>query len=84
MSQIATGFRCSPTWGELIGEIVSRAGSGVGATETLHRIDPARIKADVLAAGFKLDAESTILANKADDHTKIVFDRRSAVIATTV
>jgi predicted methyltransferase len=50
------------------------AGSGVGATDTLHRIDPARVKADVLAAGFKLDAESSILANKADDHTKNVFD----------
>ena len=49
-------------------------GSGVSATETLHRIDPARVKADVLAAGFKLDAESTILADKADDHTKNVFD----------
>jgi predicted methyltransferase len=43
-------------------------------TEGLHRIDPARVKADVLAAGFKLDAESAILANPADDHAKIVFD----------
>jgi len=50
------------------------AGSGISATETLHRIDPARVKADVLAAGFKLDAESSILANAGDDHTKIVFD----------
>ena len=50
------------------------AGSGVEATETLHRIDPARVKSDVLAAGFKLDGESTILANSADDHTKNVFD----------
>jgi predicted methyltransferase len=50
------------------------AGSGVSATETLHRIDPARVKTDVLAAGFKLDAASSILANKADDHTKNVFD----------
>jgi predicted methyltransferase len=50
------------------------AGSGISATETLHRIDPARVKADMLAAGFKLDGESSILANKADDHTKNVFD----------
>ena len=50
------------------------AGSGIAATETLHRIDPARVKSDVLAAGFKLDAESSILANPADDHTKSVFD----------
>jgi predicted methyltransferase len=53
---------------------VAVAGSGIGATDTLHRIDPARVKADVLAAGFKLDAESAILANKSDDHTKNVFD----------
>ena len=50
------------------------AGSGIDATETLHRIDPARVKADVRAAGFKLDAQSSILANKSDDHTKKVFD----------
>src|SRR3984885_12972410 len=50
------------------------AGSGVSATETLHRIDPARVKADAQAAGFKLDAQSAILANPADDHTKNVFD----------
>jgi predicted methyltransferase len=50
------------------------AGSGIGATDTLHRIDPARVKTDVLAAGFKLDAESSILTNKDDDHTKNVFD----------
>jgi len=31
-------------------------------------------KADVLAAGFKLDGESSILANTSDDHTKNVFD----------
>jgi predicted methyltransferase len=52
----------------------AQAGSGVSATDTLHRIDAARVKADVLAAGFKLDAESSILANKSDDHTKNVFD----------
>ena len=51
-----------------------RGGSGISATDTLHRIDPARVKADVLAAGFKLDAESSILANASDDHTKNVFD----------
>ncbi|MGB6310008.1 MAG: hypothetical protein WBF89_19655 [Steroidobacteraceae bacterium] len=53
---------------------VAAAGSGIDATDTLHRIDPARVKADVLAAGFKFDAESSILANGSDDHTKNVFD----------
>lgn len=49
-------------------------GSGISHTETLHRIDVARVKADILAAGFVLDAESNLLANPADDHTKMVFD----------
>ena len=49
-------------------------GSSIAATDTLHRIDPARVKSDVLAAGFKLESESSILANPADDHSKNVFD----------
>jgi predicted methyltransferase len=49
-------------------------GSGIEATDTLHRIDPARVKSDVLAAGFKLDDQSSMLANSADDHSKNVFD----------
>ena len=50
------------------------AGSGLADTETLHRIDPAAVKAEVTAAGFVFDGESDILANPADDHSKIVFD----------
>ena len=50
------------------------AGSGLSATDTIHRIDPATVKAEVLAAGFKFDGESNVLANPADDHTKMVFD----------
>jgi predicted methyltransferase len=50
------------------------AGSGIAATDTLHRIDPARVKSDVLAAGFRFDAESALLSNKDDDHSKNVFD----------
>jgi predicted methyltransferase len=49
-------------------------GTGLSATETLHRIDPATVKAEVTAAGFKFDGESQILANPADDHTKMVFN----------
>lgn len=50
------------------------AGSGLAATDTLHRIDPAAVKAEVMAAGFILDGESAILANPADPHDKNVFD----------
>ena len=49
-------------------------GSDLAATETLHRIDPARVKKDMLGAGFKLDKESALLANADDDHAKNVFD----------
>jgi predicted methyltransferase len=43
-------------------------------TETLHRIDEARVKREVEAAGFQLVGESHILANTADTHLKEVFD----------
>jgi len=48
-------------------------GSGLTGTEGRHRIDPARVKADMAAAGFKFDGESKVLANPDDDHSKIVF-----------
>ncbi len=48
-------------------------GTGLTGTEGRHRIDEATVKAEVLAAGFKLDGESKIFANPDDDHTKIVF-----------
>jgi predicted methyltransferase len=49
-------------------------GSGLSATETLHRIDPAAVTAEVTAAGFVFDGESKVLANPADPHDKLVFD----------
>lgn len=45
-----------------------------GVTKSLHRIDPAVVKAEVTAAGFTFEGESKALANPADDHTKLVFD----------
>jgi len=50
------------------------AGSGLASTNTTHRIDPERVKADMKAAGFVFDGESKVFANAADDHTKLVFD----------
>jgi predicted methyltransferase len=49
------------------------AAPGAMVTNTLHRIDPAVVKREVAAAGFKFDGESKVLANAADDHTKPVF-----------
>ncbi len=50
------------------------AGSGLTATNTLHRIDPQTVRAEVVAAGFVFDGESTLLANPQDGHDLIVFD----------
>lgn len=50
------------------------AGSGITAVDTLHRIDAEALKAEVVASGFVFDGESKILANAADDRTKMVFD----------
>lgn len=58
----------------LIIDHAAAAGSGLRDTDTLHRIDPASVKSEVEAAGFKLEAMSPVLANAADDHTKRVFD----------
>ncbi|MGH1557073.1 class I SAM-dependent methyltransferase [Caulobacter segnis] len=50
------------------------AGSGITAADSLHRIDVAAVKSEVEAAGFKLEAESPLLASAADPHTASVFD----------
>lgn len=49
-------------------------GSGLRDTDTLHRIDENAVKKEVEAAGFKLVAESGVLRNPDDAHTKKVFD----------
>lgn len=49
-------------------------GSGDIPEKTLHRIDPAIVKAQVAAAGFVLVGESDALRNPADDHSLKVFD----------
>ncbi len=49
------------------------AGAPISVTETIHRIDEAQVKKDVLAAGFKLDGESKAFANPADDRKAMVF-----------
>ena len=50
------------------------AGVGMSSAQSLHRIDPATVREEVEAAGFVLDAESTVLANKDDPHSIKVFD----------
>jgi predicted methyltransferase len=58
----------------LILDHAAAAGSGARDTKTLHRIDPETVKAEVLAAGFKLVGSSDLLHQPGDDHTLKVFD----------
>jgi len=50
------------------------AGSGLRDTETLHRIDPEAIRAEVTAAGFVFEGRSEVLRNAEDSHALRVFD----------
>ena len=50
-------------------------GAPADVTDTLHRIEPATVRREVEAAGFKFESESAILANPADPHTATVFDK---------
>ena len=49
-------------------------GAPLETADKLHRIDPAIVRREVEAAGFKFDGESKVLRNTADDHAKGVFD----------
>lgn len=51
-----------------------RAGTGHSEVQSLHRIEGAALRAEVEAAGFIFDGESSALANPADDRTTNVFD----------
>ena len=53
---------------------VAPDGSRLTATNTTHRIDPAVVKNDMAAAGFRFVGESDVLRNPADPHTANVFD----------
>ena len=60
----------------LVIDHVAEAGSGLRDTESLHRIDPTRMRQEIEAAGFVFEAASNVLRNAADDHTLPVFDPR--------
>lgn len=62
--------------GGIVGVVdhVGAAGDTRAIVDTLHRIDPAVIKADFTAAGFVLEAESPLLRVAGDDIAKLVFD----------
>ena len=66
--------RLKPGGFYVIVDHAAAAGAGTGDAQSLHRIDPASVREEVEAAGFVLDAESTLLANRNDPHAIKVFD----------
>jgi len=63
--------------GAVLGVIDHVAAAGADAKESgenLHRIDPARIKADITSTCFDYEGQINVLRNPADDHSIAVFD----------
>jgi predicted methyltransferase len=58
----------------VIDHIANPGGDTRAVVEAAHRIDPAVIRADFERAGFVLEAESDMLRNPQDDHSRNVFD----------
>ena len=65
----ASTFRALKPGGIYFVEDHSAPGTGLTATSTLHRIDPAAVTEQVIAAGFALEANSDLVHNPADPHT---------------
>lgn len=71
----AAAFRALKPGGiYIVVDHVARAGSGTSDTDTLHRIDPETVKAEVARAGFVFDGEDSSVRNATDDHTRKVYD----------
>lgn len=66
--------RLKPGGFYVIVDHVAATGTGASRAESLHRIEPAAVREEVETAGFVLDAESVVLANKDDPHSIKVFD----------
>ncbi|MDB5503478.1 MAG: hypothetical protein JWR89_3380, partial [Tardiphaga sp.] len=66
--------RLKPGGSYVIVDHAAAAGTGTSDAQSLHRIEPASVREEVEAAGFVLDEESPLLANKYDTHAIKVFD----------
>jgi len=66
--------RLKPGGVYVIVDHAAAAGTGTSDTQSLHRIDPAVVREEVEAAGFVLDADSSLLAKTDDPHASKVFD----------
>jgi predicted methyltransferase len=58
----------------VVSDHAAAKGAGFTVTKTLHRAEADAVKGEVLSAGFVLDAESNVLANPSDDHTRRILD----------
>ena len=52
----------------------AEAGAPASAGQTLHRIDPARLRGEIEAAGFVYEGESKALRNLSDDRSLPMYD----------
>lgn len=52
---------------------VAAAGAPAETGDTLHRVDPALLKREIVAAGFEFDGEIDVLRNPDDDHSKPMY-----------
>jgi predicted methyltransferase len=66
--------RLKPGGRYVIIDHAAAVGAGTSSAQSLHRIEPASVREEVEAAGFVLDAESTMLASRDDTHSIKVFD----------
>jgi len=66
--------RLKPGGFYVIVDHAAAAGTGTNDAQSLHRIESVSVREEVEAAGFVLDAESTLLADKDDTHSIKVFD----------
>ena len=57
----------------VVDHVANPGGDTRAVVESLHRIDPAVLRADFERAGFVFEAESDLLRNPADDHSLSVF-----------
>lgn len=54
--------------------LIDHAGVAGQDNKKLHRMQVQQARDAITKAGFTIEAESKLLANSADDHTKVVFD----------
>jgi len=66
--------RLKPGGRFVIVDHAAREGSGLTHTSTLHRIEPSRLRAEIEAAGFRFDAETSVLANPNDPRSARAFE----------